>query len=192
MVNVLVRNDNDVASLQSAIQHGAVSLKTIPELVKGILRNEEWRERALAGTGEIVEFRTFSAFVTADYPQGLGTTVKTLQRLCNDAPDVLDLIDQALQNPAGIHAVSNIHSIPRPSGTTEQRALRKLRKDRPDLHAQVLAGEASAHGAMVAAGFRPKTITVRADAEAFARAARRHLSTDELARLVALLNGEAT
>jgi hypothetical protein len=37
---------------------------------------------------------------------------------------------------------------------SEARAHRRLRKDRPDLHEQVLNGEKTAHAAMVEAGFR--------------------------------------
>ena len=48
----------------------------------------------------------------------------------------------------------------KPTGTTAQYALRRLRKARPDLLARVEAGELSPHGAMIQAGFRKKTITV--------------------------------
>jgi hypothetical protein len=44
----------------------------------------------------------------------------------------------------------------RPTGTSQSAALRRLRKDRPDLLELVLNGDMSAHGAMVKAGFRPK------------------------------------
>jgi hypothetical protein len=43
-----------------------------------------------------------------------------------------------------------------PTGTTAAYAHRRLRKDRPDLHARVLAGEISPHAAMVQAGFRKR------------------------------------
>ena len=43
-----------------------------------------------------------------------------------------DLLDQAEQNPPSLHAVNNVHG--RPSGNGADRALRRLRKDRPDLH----------------------------------------------------------
>jgi hypothetical protein len=42
----------------------------------------------------------------------------------------------------------------RPSGTSAAAALRRLEKDRPDIHARVLAGELSANAGMVEAGFR--------------------------------------
>jgi hypothetical protein len=43
-----------------------------------------------------------------------------------------------------------------PTGNTAALAIRRLRKDRPDIHARVLAGELSAHAGMVEAGFRKK------------------------------------
>jgi hypothetical protein len=42
----------------------------------------------------------------------------------------------------------------RPSGTSREAALRRLRKDRPDLHERVIARELTPHAAMVEAGFR--------------------------------------
>jgi hypothetical protein len=45
-------------------------------------------------------------------------------------------------------------------GNASAAALRRLRKDRPDLHAEVMAGEQSANAAAIEAGFRPKTATV--------------------------------
>lgn len=49
----------------------------------------------------------------------------------------------------------------RPTGTSVDAALRRLRKDRADLHARVLAGEISAHAAMVEAGFRKRRSVAR-------------------------------
>ncbi len=48
----------------------------------------------------------------------------------------------------------------KPVGNERSYALRRLRKDRPDLHKKVIVFEMSPHAAMVEAGFRPKTITV--------------------------------
>lgn len=75
-----------------------------------------------------------------------------------------------------------------PVGTTKDRALRKLRKDAPALHAEVLAGRISAHGAMVKAGYRPSTFTVRSDSpEAIAAAIRRRLSPEVIVEVIAAL-----
>jgi hypothetical protein len=44
----------------------------------------------------------------------------------------------------------------RPTGTSRAYALRRLREQRPDIHARVLAGEISPHAGMVEAGFRKR------------------------------------
>jgi hypothetical protein len=56
-----------------------------------------------------------------------------------------DAADRANQRPAGRPKTvydddSGVHNS-RPSGNSTERALRRLRKDRPDIHARVLAGE---------------------------------------------------
>ena len=74
-----------------------------------------------------------------------------------------------------------------PAGTTRQYALRKLRKDAPELHAKVLAGEVSPHQAMIDAGFRRKTVSIPLDPDGAARAIIRHFEYDDLLALVDLL-----
>ena len=73
---------------------------------------------------------------------GLGITEKYARQIVQDDKQALDELDEVLQNPGSIHtAVDNMHSNQRPSGTSESAALRRLRKQRPDLYAEVLAGE---------------------------------------------------
>jgi len=77
--------------------------------------------------------------------------------------------------------------IARPTGNTVERALLRLGEERPDLHAEVLAGVKSAHAACVEAGFRRRTITVPVDVERAAATLRRHFTSDEIAEIVRLL-----
>jgi hypothetical protein len=104
-----------------------------------------------------------------------------------------DRRDQEQQRPVGANqhseGVNNINT--RPQGTSEAQALRRLRRDRPDLHAEVLAGSISPHAAMVLAGFRRRTGTVRYDdAESAARTLRKHMPREALLRLAELLTEE--
>jgi len=59
--------------------------------------------------------------------------------------------DVYINGPAGKH---NVHI--RPSGNSRAAFLRRLRKDRPDIHARVLAGELSPYAGMIEAGFRKR------------------------------------
>ena len=80
---------------------------------------------------------------------------QAVHSIIRDDTEALDLLDQAMKGRQGERTdlVDIINEV-RPNGTSRDQALRRLRKDRPDLHAKVLAGELSAHRAMVEAGFR--------------------------------------
>jgi hypothetical protein len=54
--------------------------------------------------------------------------------------------------------VDGVHTSGRPSGNSRAAFLRRLRKDRPDIHARVLAGELSPHAGMIEAGFRKRPV----------------------------------
>lgn len=79
----------------------------------------------------------------------------------------IDAKDVANQRPIGINQYSEgmdnnknvVNTLP--TGNSAARALRKLRKDRPDIHACVLAGELSPHAGMIEAGFRKKRPSVK-------------------------------
>lgn len=143
-------------TLSSALSHGGNALSTVPGLLIRVLEEKTWRD-FVTKLGEHVTHERFDGFVTAPPLRGLGSSKRQLERICADDKKALDLLDRAYQKPAHIHAdVDNVNS--RPDGNAESAALRRLRKDRPDLHAEVLAGNLKAHGAMVEAGFRPKTI----------------------------------
>lgn len=66
-------------------------------------------------------------------------------------------------------------------GNSESYAIRRLRRDRPDLAELVLVGEMSANAAAIEAGFRKRSRTIPADLEGAARALAKHYDPDELA-----------
>lgn len=72
-------------------------------------------------------------------------------------------------------------------GTSVSYALRRLSKQRPDLLERVKAGSMSAHSAMVAAGFRPKAITIPDDPKGAARRLSLHFKGERLDELIAEL-----
>lgn len=178
-----------VAEASKAIHYG---LHGVAHKIALVIKNDAWRRFVLPNR-KTVEHESFAAFVTAKPPNGLGTDVDTIRRLCRDDATYLDLIDRALQRPAGRpnkETVDNVND--KPDGNRKDAGLRRLRKDRPDLHAQVLAGEMTAHAAMVAAGFRRKTITVPVDVNKAALVIARNFSPEDVRRLVSLLEEQAS
>jgi len=87
-----------------------------------------------------VQFSSFSEFVTTPPLEGLGATLDQLRGICRSDPEALDAVDQATQNAEGRpeKTFDNVQGFQAPTGNTSAAALRRLRKDRPDLHARVL------------------------------------------------------
>jgi len=156
--------DQVIEGLTRDLNSGRHGLVGVPSAIKLVLREGMWKERILRKTGEVIAFDRFDTFVNASPPKGLGSDLAMVKRICSDDPEVIDLIDQATQKHDGRPVtVDIINGYDRPTGTNAQQAIRRLRKDRPDLHAQVLAKGISPHAAMVEAGFRRKTATVPVD-----------------------------
>lgn len=186
-----------VSDLGSSLKYGGSALGNVPALLREVLETEAWRD-FVTPRGNPVHHDRFAEFVTVPPTEGLGASVDLIRRVVANDPKTLDLLDQALQNPVGGSNKINLNDddsnnendLVRPSGTSKDYALRRLRKDAPELHAEVLAGNLSAHAAMVKAGFRPKTFTVRPDPASAARTLRRHMPPDALRSLARLLTDE--
>lgn len=185
-INHMVRNRHLVESLERSLRSGSHGLSVVPGLLKRLLEEGSWREFTTQRE-ELVRYERFADFVSTPPLKGLGSDLGLIRRVIGNDVEALDLLDRALQNPVGTNVASN-NVTSQPAGNQRDKALRKLRKDAPELHEQVLAGSLTAHAAMVKAGYRPKTFTVRADnAASAARTLRKHLDPRQLAELAALL-----
>lgn len=189
-----------VDSLGAAIRNGEADLANVPGLVLKLTgdnpREGPWREFETQ-MGRHVSHDSFEEFVTTQPLAGLGcASVRQLTGLCTDdvpeGPRAREAITRACQRDIGVNQHSegfdNIQTLA-PTGTSESAALRRLRKDRPDLLERVLSGELKAHAAMIEAGFRPRTVTVRvADPESAARTLRNGMTEEDRLELARLLN----
>ncbi len=179
-----------VEALGSSLRRGGNALESVPGLLKRTLQEGAWREFTTP-RGEVVRYERFVDFVVTPPTAGLGADVDLVRRIVAPDAEAADLLDRALQNvahrPAGTVDIVNTS---RPNGNAQSTALRRLRKDAPELHAEVVAGRISAHAAMVQAGFRPKTVSVPVGRpDVVAEALRRHMTPADLARLAQLLAG---
>ncbi len=112
---------------------------------------------------------------------------------------VLDQLNPELPKPTvgdgnpgpgrGNKTVNNVNRLR--GGNSETYALRRLKRDRPDLADKVLDGELSANAAAIEAGFRKRTITVTLEPRSIARTLARHLSEDQINDLIVALAGGA-
>ena len=79
---------------------------------------------------------------------------------------------------------NNIMSSKTIQGTSATYALRKLRSDAPEIHAEVLSGTLSPHAGMIKAGFRKKTATVSVDPKSFATAILKRFTAEEIREII--------
>lgn len=203
------RSRQELVDDLKSILDGFANLSAFPGNFKLALRDKVWaHKRQLAG-GTIVEPISFHAFIHDSYPMGLGIDDATVKRLISD--DIVakaaydEIVARESGNPTGknqhtmplvqtaeVGTVDNIHgsSEPqRPTGTSEQAGLRRLRKaaEAGDARAQVwlddvLAEKVSVHRACVAMGWRKPTITLRDEPLAIFEAAVKKSSALETAR----------
>jgi hypothetical protein len=103
--------------------------------------------------------RTGKYFNTTHPPEGLGGDLAVIRNIIRDDTEAVDLFDKAVKNPNALHSVQGKKA---PTGNSTDAGLRRLRKNRPELHKRVLCGALTVHGAMKVAGFRkvPSAIEV--------------------------------
>lgn len=196
MTDTMRERGTVVNSAAQMLSSGDVNLDTMPQLILRIIDEEMWRQRAIPQRRWELsrEFATFEEFVTADPLDGLHTTIPMLKDVCRRDVRAVDAIDSATQREGG-RPPETCNNVPgfttAPAGNSQAKALRRLRKDRPDLHARVLAGELSAHAAAIQAGFRPRTFSIRADSlESAERSIRSHMDPEQIRSLAELLTKE--
>ncbi len=201
MTNQLVERGYLTQSLGSASHSGEHGFKTVPGLLKLVLKERAWEKRLIVETGEeFVGFPSFEAYIKANPPKGLGTSVDLLEKLISDDTQLYQDFHAALRRPRGgdnhnYNITDNIDNIKVvsnkiPSGTSKAYALQKLSDEgHVELLNQVKAGKLSAHAAMEKAGFRLPRIAIRLDdAQAAAKTLLTHASPEFLDELRRLLN----
>ena len=173
-----------VEALRKALSSGEAGLKAVPGLVVKVVDWQCWQHRYVGRIREDVRFNDFLKFIEDYPPEGLGATYDMLKRICKDT-EAEDVLDKAVQGGRGGDRrsegfkVDNVNfDSEEADGNSRAAALRRLRKYRPDLHAQVLEKKLSPHAAMVQAGFRPKTITVPFDVKKAAAVLVRNFKED--------------
>ena len=182
------------SSALRAISHGLGDLSNVPGLIKKIIKERAW-ERRQQPNGKVVELRSLAELITKPPMEGWGEDITKIKALLRGDREVEVLWDKEMQrqrgNPTGAnqHNGGNLDNIKEsaptsgwPDGTSRDSALRRLRKDAPELLERVVAGELSPHAAMVKAGLRPRTFTIRADnVESAAKAIRKYFTDKQIA-----------
>ena len=170
-----------VDALGSALRRGDNALGAIPGLLKRILAEEAWRE-FITQRGEMVQHERFADFVTTPPLRGLGASMDLIDRIVGTSdPDLLRMLREAKKGKPGRPKKGEekaMESIGISRGTADHEADR-LAREAPEEYEAVLRGEKTIHAAAVAAGIRPRRISIRLDDPASAVRSIRNNATPE-------------
>lgn len=186
-----------IMCLARAVQGGDSAFTTVPPLITETLETGAWRRWNDRGGSYAWAEDRFQDFVETKPPQGLGTTLPVVEALLKPDSRAWVLFHEATRSrqgrPQTIHdnimdsQNPDIVPFPAPMGTSASYAIRRL-SSVPDLLEQVKAGSLSPNAAMVAAGFRKRSITIPDEPGLAGKRLLRHFSGERLAALIAELS----
>lgn len=151
-----------VNTLQQVLSDGGRRIFDIaPNILAEIISGRKWIGRR---DFEGREFRSFEDFASRPLWDGLGCTTDDLLAICRKREDVKQLIrgavepqpthvDAGTKGGRGNKATDNVSGF---YGNASTYALKRLKRDAPELFDRVVAGELSANAAAIEAGFRKK------------------------------------
>jgi len=144
----LQHNDMVVDALRKAIRAGDAGLKDVPGLVVKVVTEKCWQARHVHQTRKKAEFDDFIKFIEAYPPEGLGTDIKTLRRLCSnndEATQILALVAEPLaeHGEVGRGRENRPYNIRSKSefGTNAEYLTARIARDYPEIHERMKAGE---------------------------------------------------
>ena len=184
----------------------------ILDLISDVVEHEDWTRLTDRDSKPL----TFRKYVEMPYEQGgIGWQVDNLQKVIllthdnarpgRENPEtvgriaamrakVTDLLNPAANTHGSNQLVGhdNVMSSTVTDtgfGNSPEYAIRRLKRDDPELAQRVIRGELSPHAAAIQAGFRRKTITVPVEVAAAARAIAKHFTSDERNEIARLITG---
>lgn len=164
----LLSDDERVAMLQKYVAEGSEDLDMVSSLVGKVIESGAWSSFK-DQLGMPVEHDSFRSFVETPRWRGLGTSKTALVGWVREQdPEAADAVERAWRGEvpaARKHGeIGNGRSRDGVPNSTEANTadylLARLKRDRPDLAEQVVAGEKSPNAAAIEAGFRPRQIKV--------------------------------
>lgn len=193
----LHRNGIKVDSLYRTVRDSQ-AVELVPQLVRQIIADDMWREHTYDKTNQTFKFDSFQEFVEKHPPDGLGTKVETLFKLCLEDSTAMEMIDKALET-VGEAKDGEKPQVKRPAvSSARQAGLRRLRRfaeqneEIAALRQAVLAGEMSVNAALVAAGLRKPRITIPKDLIKATAALKRIYNPSEVLQLVQFITDSNT
>lgn len=185
---------HQVQEFNQILHSGESGIGVLPGYLSRLLESGAWREFQ-PPVGPVRRNATFRDFVEAKPMDGLGTTVEVIEGLLKAHPDkarrasAMRALKKAKEVGRGTYGRGrpsenglgrDESSSPNGSGLSDY-LLQRLHDQAPDQYALVQAGTLSVNAAAIAAGFRPRRVSVRTDDPSSAVASLlRHYTREQL------------
>lgn len=168
MSKPLLSDDERIVMLQKYVSEGEQDLGLVTSLVGKVIESGAWSSFT-DQLGMPVEHDSFRSFVETPRWRGLGTSKSALVGWVREQdPEAADAVERAWRGevpaarkvgPPPMDQRGNVEAPNITAGSADY-LLARLKRDRPDLAARVVAGEKSPNAAAIEAGFRPRQIKV--------------------------------
>lgn len=156
-----IENEQISARACQCVLHGAGRLQNFPGLIKKIIELRAWEERQVR-TGEIVRLKSLAELITLPQLRGWNEDLKKIEALLKDDPEAAAAFRKEIHVNGGDRkseeAIScdNVTTDPAVTGNSRAYTLSRLKRESPELFADVCDGKLSANAAAIKAGFRKK------------------------------------
>jgi hypothetical protein len=189
-----ISQEKIIEYLRTAIFDGNCGLNDVPNLIKRVISEDLWQTRTLAKTKETIKFQTFEEFLQTSPPEGLGTNLKTIRKLCHEDIAAIDLIEQVKtkrfhggDRRSQDFKRNNVTVETLNRGNAKEYSLNRLRKERPELHQAIINGKLTVNQAMIKANFRKQKFQVEKDVEKISSFIKKNFTNEEIDQLLKLL-----
>ena len=191
----LKENHVYVKLLAQSISEGKSGIEGTARMYKVVMKKGSWHAFKNEFQEE-VRPADYKAFIESQYPEGVGISFDILEKLIKDDPEALSIhTHEKTAKHGGDHMSEEYKSKSyninlATKGTSKEYGLRKLRKDREDLHERVIQGELSVNKAMIEAGYRKKKVRVNIDSGAVVKMILKNFSKEDITDIIGMLRGE--
>lgn len=175
-----------IKTISEMLHEYGVSTGDAAEGIEYILDSELWKCRDPApGLLEAREYKYFQEFCKDTKPWGLHSKAELVIDLCKREDRIYSKVVKACKQRGFkgnqyISSVYNVNEATPTKGNSKAYGLSRLEKYRPDLYEAVIEKEMSVNEAMIEAGFRTKTHTVKEDADYVAKWIKRTFGKDQV------------
>lgn len=150
-----VASQNVCAACEQAIRHGSGRLDSVPGLIKRIIKEELWRERRVGI--QVFKLNSFRELIVSEAPAGWGESTEKVEAIIRSDADALAMWRKAITPEIGVNQHTKGHdNVMTQQGNSRGYATARLKRERPDLFAQVVAKKLTANAAAIKAGWRKK------------------------------------